>query len=93
MILLPLYLIKRNFRDITDEELGQKASLSKKVCSSMPGVTWVRSYLALENKEKITYCIYEAPDEKTVAEQAWQAGLPADEIILLEAEIDPSSVT
>jgi hypothetical protein len=89
---MPLFLIKRNFRNITEEDLGQKASLSKKVCSSMPGVTWVRSYLALENDDKITYCIYEAPDEKTVAEQARQAGLPADEIIPLAAEIDPVTV-
>lgn len=89
---MPLFLIKRNFRNITDEDLGAKASLSKKVCSTMPGVTWVRSYLALENDEKITYCIYEAPDAETVARQAAEAGLPADEIIKLEAEIDPDTV-
>ncbi|EEG76308.1 DUF4242 domain-containing protein [Dethiobacter alkaliphilus] len=89
---MPLFLIKRNFGKITDEQLGSKASTSKKVCSAMPGVTWVRSYLSLENDEKVTYCIYEAPDADTVAKQAKDAGLPADEVIPLEAEIDPDTV-
>ena len=89
---MPLFLIKRNFGNITEADLGAKASTSKKVCSTLPGVTWVRSYLALENDDKVTYCIYEAPDAETVKKQAAEAGLPADEVILLEAEIDPDTV-
>ena len=89
---MPLFLIKRNFGKISEEELGAKASTSKKVCSTMPGVTWVRSYLALENDEKTTYCIYDAPDAETAKKQAKDAGLPADEIIPLEAEIDPDTI-
>jgi hypothetical protein len=89
---MPMYLIKRNFGSISDESLGSAAQTSKQVCSTLPGVKWVRSYLAIEDGEKITYCIYEAPDQETVKKQAEQANLPCDEITLLEAEIDPASV-
>ena len=89
---MPLFLIKRNFGAISDEGLGAKASKSKQVCSTLEGVTWVRSYLALENDDKVTYCIYEAPDAETVARQAKEAGLPADQIIPLVVEIDPDTV-
>jgi hypothetical protein len=89
---MALFLIKRDFGRISNEELGAKASLSKKVCSAIPGVKWVRSYLALDGESKVTYCIYEAPDVDTVYRQAKEAGLPADEVTLLQAEISPATV-
>jgi hypothetical protein len=51
-----------------------------------PQIQWVHSYVT---QDKI-YCIYIAPDEKIVREQASQGGFPANRVSEIKAMIDPT---
>lgn len=89
---MPLFLIKRDFGIISEEDLLIKAAKSKEVCSEAPDIRWLRSYLALDNVNTITYCIYEAPDAEALVRQAKEADIPLDVIIPLEIEINPENI-
>jgi hypothetical protein len=52
-----------------------------------PQIQWVHSYVT---HDKI-YCIYIAPDEKTVREHANQGGFPANRVSEIKAMIDPTT--
>jgi hypothetical protein len=51
-----------------------------------PQIQWVHSYVT---QDKI-YCIYIAPDEKIVREQASKGGFPANRVSEIKAMIDPT---
>jgi len=87
-----MFLIRRDFGIISEQELKKKTEQSKEACYTIPEIRWVRSYLALEKENKITYCIYEAPDPETIIRQAKKADIPVDTIILLETELEPDMI-
>jgi hypothetical protein len=50
-------------------------------------IQWVHSYVT---QDKI-YCIYIAPDGKTVREHVSQGGFPANRVSEIKAMIDPTT--
>lgn len=52
-----------------------------------PQIPWLHSYVTQDK----TYCVYIAPDEKTVREHANQGGFPANRFSEIKTMIDPTT--
>jgi hypothetical protein len=65
--------------------------VADKSCSALhamgPHIQWVHSYVT---GDKI-YCVYIAPDEKTVREHAKRGGFPANRVSEVKTMIDPTT--
>jgi hypothetical protein len=84
---MPRYIIERTRpQGLSPEEAKARAKRSIAVADGMPGVVWIKTYVA----EGKTYCEYEAPNPEALREHAKHAGLSAEKITLIEREIDPS---
>jgi hypothetical protein len=81
-----LYTIRRRDFWDTAEALQETAARSAEVGEEMSeDVRWIRSYVVREGSGKLgTVCIYEGTSAEKVREQAERAGMPADEITLVE---------
>lgn len=86
---MPKYIIEREIAgagDFTKEDL---TGISQKSCSILkdmgPEIQWVQSYVT---QDKI-YCVYNAPDEKTIMDHAKAGGFPANKITEVKNMIDP----
>jgi hypothetical protein len=88
---MPKYVIERNIPgagSLTPEQLQGISQKSCGVLRSMgPQIQWVQSYVT---GDKI-YCIYIAPDERSVLEHATQGGFPADRVSEVTSMIDPTT--
>lgn len=85
---MPRYIIERNVGRVSREELDQVGRRSNEVVDSMPGVTWIRSYVSdIDGK---IYCEYDAPDPDAIREHARRVGIPADRIVEVGLEINPA---
>jgi hypothetical protein len=85
---MPRYIIERNVGQLTREEIDAGGRKSNEVVATMPGVTWIRSYIS--HAEGKIYCEYDAPDEAAVREHARRAGIPVDRISEISLEINPA---
>ena len=85
---MPRYIIERTVGSLTREELDAAARRSNAVIASMPGVTWIRSYVS--DAEGKMYCEYDAPDADAIRLHAQRAGLPVDRIAEVALEISPA---
>ena len=85
---MPRYVIERNISGISEEELQAIGKRSVEVINSMPGVTWIKSYISVA--EGKIYCEYEAPNPEALIEHGKRANIPVDKIALIEMEIEPS---
>ena len=85
---MPRYIIERNMKPESPEELAEVGKRSVKVVDDMEGVVWIRSYVS-EAEGKV-YCEYEAPNPAAILEHAERVGIPADKISEVSMEIDPS---
>ena len=81
-----LYTIRRRDFWDTPEALQETAARSAEVGEEMSqDVRWIRSYVVREGSGKLgTVCIYEGTSAEKGREQAERAGMPADEITLVE---------
>lgn len=88
---MPKFVIERDLPgagDLKPQELNAISQKSCGVISKMgPQIQWVHSYVT---QDKI-YCIYIAPDEKTVREHASQGGFPANRVSEVKTMIDPTT--
>ena len=88
---MPKFVIERELPgagSLSPQELNAISQKSCGVLSRMgPQIQWVHSYVT---QDKI-YCIYIAPDEKTVREHASQGGFPANRVSEIKAMIDPTT--
>jgi hypothetical protein len=88
---MPKFVIEREVPGAGKMSAGELQALSQKSCgvlSSMgPRIQWLHSYVT---DDKI-YCVYIAPDEKTVREHATKGGFPANRVSILRAMIDPTT--
>ncbi len=81
------YVILRRGAWATSEDLDNAAAVSTQVGDEEMAdqVRWIRSYVLDEEDGTLgTVCIYQAEDEDAIMEHAQKAGLPADEVILVE---------
>ncbi len=85
---MPHFIIERNVGQVTEEELDEAGRRSVAVLADMEGVVWIRSYIS--QAEGKIYCEYEAPSAELILEHARRAGLPADQISVIDFETSPS---
>jgi hypothetical protein len=90
-ISLPKFVIEREIPGagkLTPEALRGISQTSCAVLNKMgPQIQWVHSYVT---DDKV-YCVYIAPDEKTILEHASQGGFPANKISAIRNVIDPTT--
>ena len=85
---MPRYIIERNVGTVSKADLEAASRKSNEVLATMPGVTWIKSYIS-EAEGKI-YCEYEAPNPEAILEHARRAGVPADRISEISLEVSPA---
>lgn len=82
---MPQYLIERHFGMVTEEDLANGGSTSKRVAAQQfPEIVWEHSHAAETPDGLVTYCVYQAPDEEYVKAHANAAGLPCDRITTVQ---------
>jgi hypothetical protein len=88
---MPKYLIEREIPGAGKLSPSELQGISQKSCSVLremgPQIQWVQSFVT---EDKI-YCVYIAPDEKTVRDHASQGGFPANRVSRIASVIDPAT--
>jgi hypothetical protein len=88
---MPKYVIERDIPDAGKLSSEQLQAISQKSCGVLqrlgPQIQWVQSYVT---DDKV-YCVYIAPDEKTVRQHAQEGGFPANRISEVRGIIDPTT--
>lgn len=88
---MPKYVIEREIPGAGKLTPNELQAISQKSCGVLrsmgPQIQWVHSYVT---QDKI-YCVYIAPDEKTVREHAAQGGFPANKVSEVKTMIDPTT--
>lgn len=88
---MPKYVIEREIPGAgkwSDQELKAISQKSNGVLTKMgPQIQWLQSYVTGDK----VYCVYIAPNEKTVREHAQQAGFPANRVSEVASVIDPTT--
>jgi hypothetical protein len=88
---MPKYVIERELPGAGKLSPAELQGISQKSCGVIknigPQIQWLQSYVT---DDKI-YCVYIAPDEKTVREHATQGGFPANRVSRIRTMIDPTT--
>lgn len=88
---MPKYLIEREIPGAGHLQTQELQMIARKSCDVLqnlgPQIQWLESYVT---QDKL-YCVYIAPDEKTVREHAIQGGFPANKISRIKTVIDPTT--
>jgi hypothetical protein len=88
---VPKYLIERELPGAGSLSGEQLQAISQKSCSVLrdlgPRIQWLHSYVTGDK----VYCVYIAPDEKTIREHATQGGFPANRVSEIKTTIDPTT--
>jgi len=88
---MPKFVIERDLPGAGSLKPQELNAISQKSCGVLknmgPQIQWLHSYVT---QDKI-YCIYIAPDEKTVREHASQGGFPANRVSEIKTMIDPTT--
>ncbi|HEX6504778.1 MAG TPA: DUF4242 domain-containing protein [Terriglobales bacterium] len=88
---MPKFVIERELPGAGKLSSNELQAISQKSCGVLrnlgPQIQWVHSYVT---DDKI-YCIYIAPDEKTIREHAKQGGFPANRVSEIKTVIDPTT--
>jgi hypothetical protein len=88
---MPKFIIERELPGAGTLTTDELKAVSQKSCGILrdmgPKIQWVESFVT-ENK---IYCVYIAPDIKSVQEHAQQGGFPANRIEQIKTIIDPTT--
>ncbi|MEX6686552.1 DUF4242 domain-containing protein [Danxiaibacter flavus] len=88
---MPKFVIEREVPGVGNSSKQDLTSMSQKSCDVLrvmgPEIQWIHSYVT---GDKI-YCVYIAPDEKTILEHAEKGGFPANKISKIYDTIDPTT--
>jgi hypothetical protein len=88
--MMPKYIIEREIPgagSLTQDELKQISQKSCCILDDMgPKIQWLESFVT---PDKI-YCVYIAPDEKTIRTHAERGEFPANSIAKITTMIDPT---
>jgi Protein of unknown function (DUF4242) len=88
---MPKFVIEREIAGAGKLPPQELQAISKKSCGVLQGmgpqIQWVQSYVT---DDKI-YCVYVAPDEKTVRSHAEKGGFPANSVARVRSVIDPTT--
>ena len=83
---MPRFLIERNFAEeleVTKDGVDRIQRINDEV-----GVKWLFSFLSADKKK--TYCLYEAPSADAIRQAAKRANIPADVIIEISRDLNPT---
>lgn len=81
---MPIFMIERRYAEELEADPETIASLNR--INDEEGIAWLRSFLSQDLRR--TYCLYEAPNADAIRAAARRAGIPADVIIELTAQIE-----
>jgi len=88
---MPKYVIEREIPGAGKFTPQELQAISQKSCGVLRNlgtqIQWVQSYVT---DDKV-YCVYIAPNEKTVRDHASQGGFPANRISEVKSMIDPTT--
>lgn len=88
---MPKYVIERDIPGIGNATQEEARAISQRSCSVLnklgPTIQWLYSYVTTDK----IYCVYIAPDEKTIQEHAEQGGFPANCVSKVQSIIDPTT--
>lgn len=88
---MPKYIIEREIPGAGDLSQAELQQISQKSCAVLqdmgPKIQWLESYVT---DDKV-YCVYIAPDAKTVHEHAERGEFPANSIAEVKSVIDPTT--
>jgi hypothetical protein len=91
ILTMPKYVIEREIPGVGKLSSAEYQGISRKSCSVLqqlgPSIQWVESYVT---DDKI-YCVYIAPNEQLVRENARQGGFPANRISEVKRVINPTT--
>ena len=82
---MPRFIIERNFAE--QLEVTKDGAANVKRINDDEGVQWIFSFLSADKKK--TYCLYEAPNRRSIRAAARRANLPAD-VIIEVSELNPA---
>ncbi len=80
IIVMPMYIIERNFAEQL-ELSAEDATLLEQI-NADEGVSWMFSFLSADRHR--SYCLYEAPSPDAIIAAARRAGIPADVVTEVE---------
>ena len=88
---MPKYIIEREIPGAGSLSALELQGISQKSCSILhqmgPQIQWLESYVT---DDKV-YCVYIAPDEKSVREHAKKGEFPANRVSEVKTIIDPTT--
>ena len=88
---MPQFVIERDIpglSKLSDSEFRALSQKSVAVLRGMgPEIQWLHSYVTGDK----LYCVYIAPDEKSIQEHAKRGGFPAHRISAVRRLIDPTT--
>ena len=88
---MPRFVIERELPGAGKLSAAELRAISQKSCGVLdamgPKIQWIESYVT---DDKV-YCIYLAPDERTVREHAERGGFPANRVSEVKDRIDPTT--
>jgi hypothetical protein len=88
---MPKFVIERELPGAGKLTRQELQAISQRSCAVISGlgtrIQWVHSYVT---DDKI-YCVYIANDPEVLREHARQGGFPANRIVQVLAELDPTS--
>jgi hypothetical protein len=88
---MPKFVIERDIPGAGKLSAAELQGISQTSCGVLremgPEINWVHSYVT---DDKI-FCVYIAPDEKTVREHATKGGFPANNVARVRTMIDPTT--
>lgn len=88
---MPKYVIEREIPGAGSLSAQELKAISQKSCGVLgemgPQIQWLQSYVTGDK----VYCVYIAPDEKTVREHAQRGGFPANRVSQVSTVIDPTT--
>ena len=88
---MPQFVIEREIPGIeklSDDEFRALSQKSVEILKGMgPEIQWLHSYVTGDK----LYCVYLAPDEKSIREHAKRGGFPAHRISAVRRLIDPDN--
>jgi hypothetical protein len=76
---MPLFLIRRDQRGVSREELEAGAFRAASCTSNFEGMRWITSFFDVDGET--VFCIYEAHGADDLREHASRARIPCDEVL------------
>jgi hypothetical protein len=88
---MPKYIIEREVPNAAALSPADLKAISQRSCAALmqlgPSIQWIQSFVT---EDKIT-CVYIAPDPGLIREHARLGGFPADRVLEVGSDIDPTT--